>query len=263
MKGYFAVFRCRAAALLQYRCAALAKGLTQVFWGFIKTTILISLYSQTADPVPISLSQAIAFIWLGQVFLTLLPWDVDEYSEEAVKNGTIVYALTQPLDLYWVFFTRSLAIRLINSVISMAMLFPLAILFFDLTLPVSSGAALGFALSLLLSALLSSAITAVVIITLFWTLSGEGIQRILPHFCLIFSGMVVPLPLFPDWMQPFLSIQPLRAILDIPCRIYTGIIPLSELPYYFGIQLAWCLSFIVMGRFLIVKAQRKIQIQGG
>ena len=249
--------------MLQYRCAALAKSATQVFWGFIKMTILVSLYSQTTDTVPISLSQAITFIWLGQAFLTLLPWDVDEYSEEAVKSGTVVYALTQPLDLYWVFFARSLAIRLTNSILSMALLFPLAILFFGLSLPVSSAAAYGFALSIFLSALLSSAITAAVIVSLFWTISGEGIQRILPHFCLIFSGMVVPLPLFPDWMQPFLNIQPLRAILDIPSRIYTGIIPLNELPYYLGVQLAWCLGFILIGRSLIEKAQRKIQIHGG
>ena len=102
-----------------------------------------------------------------------------------------------------------------------------------------------------------------VVTTLFWTMSGEGIQRILPHLSLLLSGLIVPLPLFPEWMQPLLNVQPLRGIVDIPCRIYTGIIAMSDVPFYLGFQLAWSLVAIVIGRVLMGRALKRIEIQGG
>lgn len=263
MRGYCAVFQGRVAALLQYRSAAIAGVFTQIFWGMIKMMILAALYSQTTAPQPISLSQAIIFIWLGQATLTLLPWDVDQESEEAIRSGSVVYTLTQPLDLYWLFFSRSMAIRFIPTFMRALILFPIAAVFFGLSSPVSCEAGLAFAVSLLFSAFLSSAITTMVVTTLFWTVSGEGIQRIIPHLTLILSGMIIPLPLFPDWMQPILSAQPLRGIIDIPCRIYTGVIPTSQVLYYYGFQLFWCVVCVAIGRWLIRQAQRRIEIQGG
>lgn len=192
MREYLAVLKCRIIALLQYRSAVVAGVLTQLFWGMIKTMILMALYSQTSAQQPISLSQAIIFIWLGQATLTLLPCNVDGETEEAVKSGSVVYSLTQPLDLYWLFFARSLAIRLMPTLLRTLLLLP--IVFFCLSSPVSWQAGVAFTTSLFFSLFLSSAITTMVAITLFWTISGEGLQRILPHFALLFQGWLFPYP---------------------------------------------------------------------
>lgn len=263
MRRYLAIFKCRVTAQLQYRSAAAAGMLTTIFWGLIKALLLSALYAQSHASQPISLQQAITFIWLGQSVLPLLPWDVDEGVEESVKSGNVVYTLTQPLELYWLFFFRSLGLRLVPTLIRMTLLFTIAGLFFGLSAPISWGAGAAYLCSFFFAALLSSAITTAVMITLFWTISGEGIQRILPHLTLLFSGLLVPLPLFPEWMQPLLNAQPLRGILDIPCRLYTGVIPLHQAPWYFGFQLLWCGLFIILGRWLIHQAIRRIEIQGG
>ena len=263
MRGYLAVIRCRIAALLQYRSAAFAGSLNQLFWGGIRTMIFVALYSQSSVPQPISLAAAITFIWLGQTAVTLLPWDVDEESEESIRSGNVVYTLTQPLDLFWIFFSRSFALRLIPTLMRSLPIFIAAGLFFGLPSPASWGAGSAFVCSMILATILSSALTTMVVTTLFWTMSGEGIQRILPHLSLLFSGLVVPLPLFPDWMQPFLNAQPLRGIVDIPSRIYTGIIAMSDVPFYLGFQLAWSLVAIVIGRVLMGRALKRIEIQGG
>lgn len=263
MNGYLAILKGRLACLFQYRAAALAGLATQVFWGVVKVMILTAFYAQSAAPQPISLAQAITFIWLGQALLQLLPWNIDKEIEAQVKNGNVAYELIRPLDLYWLWFFRSLAMRLIPTLLRSIPLFLLAGLFFGLAMPISWIAGLAFGVSLIFSALLSSAITTLVIISLFWTISGEGIQRLLPHFMMLLSGMVVPLPLFPDWMQPFLNIQPIRGILDIPSRLYTGVIPIDEVVYYLGFQLLWSLIFVVGGKILVKKAVKQFVIQGG
>ena len=85
----------------------------------------------------------------------------------------------------------------------------------------------------------------------------------MPHFTLLLSGLVLPLPLFPDWLQPLLSIQPFRGIIDIPCRIYTGVIPLGEVFYAFLFQVAWLTVIVKAGRWLMTRALTRVEIQGG
>jgi ABC-2 type transport system permease protein len=263
MRAYAAIFRGRLAVLLQYRLAAFAGLSTQVFWGLIKMMILQAFFAHSTAPQPISLAQAIEFIWIGQLLLQLLPWSLDKEIEAQVKTGHVAYELVRPLDLYSLWFFRSMALRLIPTAMRGFPLAFIAGLFFDLTLPVSWAAGGLFSISLLFATLLSSAMTTLVVISLFWTVSGEGIQRLLPHLTMLLSGMVIPLPLFPNWMQPVLNIQPFRGIIDIPVRLYTGIIPTNEAVYYIAFQCAWLLIFVVAGRWLMNIALKRISIQGG
>lgn len=263
MRAFLAIIHCRFTSIFQYRAAAFAGILTQVFWGIIKVMILTAFFAQTTSSQPMQLSQAINFIWLGQGLLLLLPWNIDKELEAQVRNGNVAYELVRPVDIYWIWFARSFSMRFVPTLLRAAPLFLVAILFFGLSAPVSLPAATAFALSLIGSLLLSSAITTLVLITLFWTISGEGLLRLLPHTVVLLSGLTVPLPLFPDWMQPFLSAQPFRGIVDIPCRLYTGLIPASETPYYIGFQLLWTLILLLLGKWLLKRALKQIVIQGG
>jgi ABC-2 type transport system permease protein len=262
MKGYLAVFKIRIKTLLQYRAVAFAGICTQAFWGIIVVMIFHAFY-QNSSKEPISLTQAVTFIWLGQALMHLLPWNFDKEIESQVKTGNVAYELIRPLHLYVLWFTRSFALRLVPTAMRSLPIFILGGCFFGLTAPISWESFLFFCISAFAALFLSSAITTLLLISLFWTLSGEGLQRFLLPCSILFSGMTVPLPLFPLWLQPFLSIQPFRCLLDIPCRFYTGIIDPNEAFYYLGFQLAWTIFFILLGKFLMTRATRKFVIQGG
>lgn len=263
MNGYLAIFKIRMKTLLQYRAAALAGIITQIFWGLIQVMIVRAFYAGSHSAEPISLGQTITFIWIGQALLQLLPWNVDKDIEAQIRSGNVAYELLRPFYLYGLWYARAFAMRSIPTLLRCFPVFLLSRCFFGLMAPVSWEASLLFSFSTLLALLLSSAMTTLVIISLFWTVSGEGIQRLLPHITVLFSGMIVPLPLFPTWMQPFLDVQPFRAVMDIPCRLYTGVIPASEGIYYLAFQIAWLLFFILLGQGLIKKAVRQFVIQGG
>lgn len=263
MRSYIAIFKCRISTLFQYRLAALAGLSTQIFWGIIKVMIFNAFYGFSAGPQPITLPQSITFIWLGQALLQMIPWNVDKELEAQVRTGNVAYDLIRPVDLYGFWYFRSMALRIVPTIMRSIPLFILAGFFFGLTAPVSIGAGIGFVISLIFSTFLSAAMTTAVLISLFWTISGEGILRLLPHTSLILSGMLVPLPLFPWWMQPFLSLQPFRCIIDIPIRIYTGVIPTSNLMPYIMLQVVWCLIFIFGGKWLMNRALKRVVIQGG
>jgi ABC-2 type transport system permease protein len=263
MSGYFAILKCRVLTLFQYRTAAAAGLVTQLFWGFIKVMIFSAFYANITSPPPLSLPQAITFIWLGQALLQLLPWNLDKELEAQVKSGNVAYELLRPLDLYWYWYSRALAMRVIPTLMRSIPVFLLAIPFFGLELPASFTAGIGFILSVGFGALLAAAITTLVIISLFWTVSGEGIQRLMPSITLLFSGVVVPLPLFPEWAQQFLNIQPFRGVLDIPSRIYTGVIVVDDIAFYLGFQFLWSVVIIAAGKMLMKRAVKQMVIQGG
>ena len=115
MRAYLALFKTRFAVLFQYRAAALAGLATQIFWGIVKVMILTAFYAQSTSPQPITLLQGTTFIWLGQALLQLLPWNIDKEVEAQVKNGNVAYELIRPLDLYWHWFFRSMAMRLVPT----------------------------------------------------------------------------------------------------------------------------------------------------
>lgn len=262
MNGYFAILKIRMKTLLQYRSAAFAAICTQLFWALLNVMVFRAFYAGTSSET-FSLPQAITFIWLGQALLQVIPWSIDKEIEAQVKNGNIAYELIRPVHLYGLWLARSFALRSIPTLIRCFPIFLIGGLWLGLSPPVSWGAGFVFAFSVLFALFLSSALTTLVLISLFWTISGEGIQRLMPHFTLLFSGILVPLPLFPSWMQSFLNLQPFRGVMDIPCRLYTGMIPLSEAVYYLAFQLAWTLFFIFLGKQLMNKALKKIAIQGG
>ena len=78
-------------------------------------------------------------------------------------------------------------------------------------------------ISLTATVALASAITMLMHVALIWTLSGRGFNTRddgCRRSC--FPGLTVPLPLFPDWLQPLLYWQPFRGLADVPYRIYGG-----------------------------------------
>ena len=263
MKSYWAILKIRMKVLFQYRMAAFAGIFTQLFWGIIQVMIFQAFYTSVSGREPISLTQAITFIWLGQALLGVLPWTIDKEIEGQIKSGHVAYELIRPLHLYRLWFVRAFAMRFIPTVLRSLPIFVIGGVFLGLAAPVSWAAGGAFFLSVILAFFLSASITTLVIISLFWTISGEGILRLLPHTTILLAGMAVPLPLFPSWMQPFLNIQPFRGIIDIPCRLYTGIIPAGEALYYLGFQLVWAIVFIAWGHKLMKKALRQFVVQGG
>lgn len=263
MTAYLAILKSRLSILFQYRLSAIAGLCTQVFWGAVKVMIFKAFYLNAKTLEPITLSQTITFIWISQALFVLIPWNVDKELEAQIKKGDIAYELTRPIDLYCLWFFRSIAMRIVPTLLRAVPLFIVVFFLWGWPPPISFDAGILFFISLLLSFLLSSAITAFLITTFFWTISGEGIQRLMPHFVTLLSGSIIPLPFFPKWLQPIINWQPFRGIIDIPSRIYTGIISLNEVIYYLSFQMGWFIIFLFLGFFLMKKALKTFVIQGG
>jgi len=263
MGAYSAIWTARFRTLIQYRAAAFGGLVTQFFFGFIYVMVYEAFYASATTGQPIALSHVITLVWLGQALLGMLPWNVDPEVKAMVRSGSVSYELLRPVDLYGFWYARALAQRTAPTLLRAVPLVIVCGLFFGLRPPASAASAGAFAAALLGSLLLGCAITVLFDVTLLWTVSGEGIVSIATSLVVVLSGMNVPLPFFPDWLQPVLRALPFRGLIDTPFRLYTGDIPPSDLPWMLLHQAAWTALLVVAGRLLMKRGLRRLSVQGG
>ena len=271
LKPYLSLLSARFRTLLQYRIAAWAGFGTQAFWGLIRVMIFMAFFQSSENPQPMDLSQVITYIWLGQALFAMLPWSLDRDVAVQIRTGNVAYELVRPVDLYGFWFSRALAMRIaptfLRSVPLVALsagLIPLAGgSTWALHGPASPLASFLFAVSLSAAFLLACCFTVLNSITLMWTISSQGAANLMPVAIMVLSGIIIPLPFYPDWLQPVLKALPFRGLLDVPLRIYNGDIPLRESLQELALQTAWIMVLVAIGRFALSRGIRRVVVQGG
>ena len=271
MRPYLAVTSARFRMLLQYRAAAIAGVWTQVFFGLVLVMVYDAFYSSSHAPRPLAFAQVATYIWLGQALLAMLPWNIDTEWRDMVRSGALAYELCRPVDLYALWYARAIARRTAPTllravplaVFASVMLPVLGLGEWRLAPPASALAALGFAASLVCTLLLGCAISTLVNLSLLWTITGDGLGMMLVSAVSLFSGMLIPLPLFPDWAQTLLGWLPFAGLVDLPFRIYNGSIAPADYAFALGRQLGWTLVLVALGRALLARGMRRVVVQGG
>lgn len=264
MNAYASLFSARSRMLLQYRAAAWAGTGTRLFWGLIRVMIFEAFYRSSTAAQPITLPEVVTYIWLGQAFLTLIPFtSADPEVRAMVRTGTVAYELLRPLDLYWAWYCRALAVRSVPALLQAPPVFLVGMAFFGMRLPPTFESAGAWLLATLAALALSSAITTLMSISLLWTLSGDGISRLVPALTYTLSGLAFPLPLCPDWLRTILEILPFRGMIDAPFRLYVGNLPPEALPGVLVHQMTWTLALVLWGRWLVARAGQRMVVQGG
>jgi ABC-2 type transport system permease protein len=271
LRPYAAIVSARFRMLLQYRAAALAGLWTQVFFGLVLIMIYEGFYGSTAVTPPMTFAQIVSYVWLGQALLAMLPWNADADVRTMVRSGAVAYELCRPVDLYNLWYARALAwrtaptlLRAVPMCLIASMLLPLVGLgAWRLHPPPTLGSAAAFGASIACTLLLGCALTTLINISLLWTISGDGLVMLMTATVTFFSGMIIPLPLFPDWAQPLVRALPFAGLIDLPFRVYTGHIPPAAVPAVLAHQMLWTAGIVLAGRWLLARAVRRVVVHGG
>jgi ABC-2 type transport system permease protein len=270
IRPYHAVFRARFQLLLQYRAAAIAGFGTQCWWGAIKVMIFSAFL---AGPVasPMTLRETIDYVWLGQAFLMLLPWSADPELARMVRTGDIAYERLRPVDGYAYWYARAVArrtatplLRATPMVLLTGVVLPsLGFGRWGLGPPAGLAAVLLFIGSMALVVALASAFSTLLDVLVVMTLSERGVNILVAPLAIVFSGSLIPLPLLPEWLQPFMQYQPFAGLLDSPLRIYSGHLAGWSAVAALGRQAVWTVLLVALGRAMMRRAMARLQTQGG
>jgi ABC-2 type transport system permease protein len=273
LRPYVAIVSARFRMLLQYRAAAIGGLWTQIFFGLVFLGIYDAFYrSSPPDQMhPMSFAQVVSYVWLGQALWAMLPWNADAEVRAMVRSGAVAFELCRPVDLYGLWFARALAWRTAPTVLRALPLCVFAVVVLPLigleewrlAPPASFAAAAAFAAALVGTLLLGCALTTLLNVSLLWTLNGEGAVLLMTALVTFFSGMIIPLPLFPDWSQPIVQALPFAGLVDLPFRVFIGHIPPRDVVAVLRHQLLWTIALVLVGRWLLSRGMRRVVVQGG
>ena len=267
MKPYLSYFKLKYATELQYRIAAMAGLSTQFFFGFVYVSIYIAFYESGGTNLPMSLEQLVSYIWLEQAFFVLIySFYKDKEIINMIKSGNVSYELSRPQDLYFMWMARIYGDKLSKTslrflpVIIVACLLPRP---YKLNLITTPQTFLIFIISLILASVLVTTIALLMHIICLFTLDDKGIVNIFMVVSDLLSGLVIPIPFFPKYLQNISNFLPFRYVSDFIFRLYVGNISNIEGIFGIFIQLIWIIILIILGKTLINKALKKAVIQGG
>lgn len=267
MKAYLTYFKLKFISGLQYRTAAWAGIATQFFFGAVYIMVYVAFYESGGKNLPMELPQLVTYLWLNQAFLSLIhQFGMDHELVKIVKNGEIAYELCRPKDLYFMWYFKIIGGRLANVTLRFIPLVVVTSLLpdpFHFGLPASGLHFLLFLLSLSMGTLLVTALTVLYPIITLTTMNEKGVVNIIITIGDILSGLVIPIPFFPNFLKIISQCLPFQYISDLPFRIYVGNISISNGIIGVILQVFWTIIVIMIGKLLLNKNIRRVVVQGG
>jgi len=266
MRLYAAVALSGFKRYATYRVATVAGVFTNTVFGFIVAYTYAALWDERPHLGGYDLSQALTFVWLGQALLAtvaLFGGGFQDELQERIRSGDIAVDLYRPVDLQMWWLASDLgraAFQLLGRGIVPMVCGALA---FELTLPGSPLTWLWFLLSVVLAVCVGFAVRYLVALAAFWLLDGTGLSLMSGLLCMFFSGMVLPLNVFPGRLGEIAEALPWAAMLQVPADVFLGRRQGAAVLGALAFQAGWVVVLFAAGRALQSVATRKVVVQGG
>ncbi|MER5720695.1 ABC-2 family transporter protein [Streptomyces sp. NPDC002418] len=249
-----------------YRVATLAGVFTNTVFGFIMAYTYIALWDKRPHLGGYDMSQALTYVWLGQALLmtcAMMGGGFEDELMERIRTGDIAVDLYRPADLQLWWMAGDLgraAFHLLGRGIVPMVLGAMA---FDLALPGSPWTWLAFLVSVALGVVVSFAVRFLVALSAFWLMDGAGAMQIAWLAGLFFSGMLLPLNLFPGVLGDVARVLPWSSLLQVPADVFLGTYAGWDLAGAYAFQAGWAVALLLAGRLLQSVATRRVVVQGG
>jgi ABC-2 type transport system permease protein len=122
---------------------------------------------------------------------------------------------------------------------------------------------LGFAVAVVLALLVSFAVRFLVASTSFWLLDASGPNAVAFLMAAFFSGLTVPLVIFPGWSRDVVMALPWASYIQVPADIWLGKREGWDLLAGLGFGVLWAVVLFAACHLVLRRATRKVVVQGG
>lgn len=248
-----------------YRIATVSGAFTNTVFGFILCGIYLTLWHERPGLGGYDVSDALTFVWLQQGLLTpigIFGATTTVELGERVRSGEIAVDLYRPTRLFLWWLSVDLGRAMFELVVRGGAPLIVGSLVFDLKFPSDLLTWFAVAIGLVLGILVSFGIRYLVALSGFWITDSRGVEALALVLSCFFSGMILPLVVFPGWIGEFARATPWAATLQVPIDIWLGRSP-GGIGSALMFQLGWILVLGLSCQLTTLVATRKVVIQGG
>lgn len=180
-----------------------------------------------------------------------------------IRSGDIANELIRPFDFLHAQLSIAFGNALIEGLFSGSVVILLGLLTSTILPPPSLLALAAFFLSVLFGFVIKFLIYYLMALLCFWTINWLGIYLTYTAIVNIFSGALIPLQFFPDWLQTIALNLPFQAIIHLPLAIYLGELQGNALGLALATQIFWIIALWLLARLLWFPSLKALEIQGG
>ncbi|WP_209871025.1 ABC transporter permease [Paenibacillus silagei] len=202
----------------------------------------------------------VAVSWMARAFYFN---NLDREISTDIRDGSIAIQFIRPYNYVLVKMMQGLGEGLFRFMMLMIPGMVIATLLFPVQLPTEPSAWAGFLVMLFFSFLISSQINIITGLSAFFVENNEGMMRMKRVVVDLFSGLIVPITLFPDWLSSVLKVLPFQAITYLPGSVFTGRVQGVGIWNVLGIQVIWFLILLIPIVWLNHAARQRLFVQGG
>ena len=249
-----------------YTAATLAGIFTNSVFGVIISFTYIAVWQQNPTAGGYDVTDALTYAWLAQaMIMTVAVWNggtTDDVAER-IRTGDVAIDLYRPVSFLGWFLAGDLgraAYHLLTRGIAPTVI---GALLFDLRAPSSPLAAVAFLVSVVLGVVVSFGIRMLVACSAFWLLDQSGVLMASALLSMFFSGLTVPLVLFPEPLRSIALALPWAAFIQVPADIWLGQREGWAILTGLAFQAGWCVALLLACAAVLRLADRKVVVQGG
>ena len=265
MRLYWEIGKRAFQRQLAYRAANLAGLVTNVFFGYVRAAILLAAFegSGAAQVAGYDTAGIVTFTWVTQAFIMVINLWGGMGVSETIQTGAVVADLSKPFSYLGYWLARALGQAAFFFLFRCVPIVLVGQLMFGLRWPQRPETWLLLAIAALLAILVSFSWNFLIELTSFWVVKVAGVRQFATAIMIFFSGFVIPIPLFPEWLQAIARALPFAAVTQIPVDLFLERYAGAELFAALAVQLLWAGVMLAAAQGMVAFATRHVVTQGG
>ena len=246
-----------------YPAATIAGVFVNTVFGFMRAFILLALFEQRDHIAGYDASATVTYVWLGQaLIMTIYIFGWQDLALR-IRSGDIAGDLIRPVHPLRASLAFDLGRALYHAIYRGLPPLLVGALVFKLVLPAGPLEWLAFVISVGLAIVVSYGFRAIYNIVAFWTTDHRGAMFLGAVAVNLFSGFIVPVAFFPDWLAALAHATPFPSMVQLPIDIFIGRATGVEVLGTLAVQLVWAVVLLVIAERLFAFGVRRLVVQGG
>lgn len=221
-----------------------------------------AIYANENSIHSLTLSEMLTYVTLSLFIQGYVSGAGNQLSQE-IKQGQISIELMRPYDYIFKLIFMDLGGKITFFIRETIPLLAIGFMLIHINLPESFWQFILFLISAFLGVSIGTFFDILIGILAFWTVNIWGVRVLKDGLITFFSGALVPITLFPDWLKSITMVLPFQAMVFTPVSIYTGIIMNQSAFYSMSVQLFWAIFLFLLIKLLWAQAIKKVTIFGG
>lgn len=204
-----------------------------------------------------------AYLLVAFLLNSILTWYQEWVMGEDIRQGIVAVDLARPIDFQASRFARAIGPIPFEFTSALAVAAIVAFVFGGIALPADPARVGLFLVSAALATLIKFGIVYCISMTAFWTTGTNGITVSRTAVQNLFSGALIPLVFFPDWLRGIAAVLPFQSLISTPALTYLGKLDGPNTVLMLAVQVGWAVGLIVLGRLVWRRAVKAVTINGG